>query len=106
MANKKAKPQRYREGHFMGIGIAIGMLIGFASGLILGIVTGDTSMFIILGPGGGLAIGVAIGAALEKKYNPNPRPPTPEEKKMLKRLVILLTFTALLGLVAFMWQLF
>lgn len=96
---------RYRQGHFMGIGIAIGMLIGFAFAFTVGIVFDEMQTFIIFGPGAGIAIGISIGTALEAKYNPNPRPPTPEEKKMLKRLVILLSLTALLGLVFFLFQL-
>ena len=82
------------------------IFIGFLSGFIAGILLDDMSMFIILGPGGGVAIGVSIGAALEKKYNPNPRQPTPAEKRMIKILLIILTITFLLGLVVFLWQLF
>jgi MFS family permease len=96
----------YRKGHFMGIGMAIGIPIGFLFGLIAGIILNDMTMFIILGPGGGVALGISIGTALEAKYNPNPRPSTPEEKRMMTRLTILLTITALIGLAVFLYQMF
>ena len=98
------KQKRYRDGHFMGIGIAIGILLFMPFGFVFWILI-DNPGFIGIGPAIGVAIGISIGSALEKKYNPNPRPPTPEEKRMIKRLTILLIGTFILGLLVFLLQL-
>jgi hypothetical protein len=71
-------------------------------GLPLYFVTDNPGML-----GVGVAIGVAIGAAMEEKYNKNPRPLTGQEKKNRKIAVVAggLTFVAglivlILGLMA------
>lgn len=68
----KEKTKRYPKGHFMGIGIALGMPLGIPMWLA----TDNPGLI-----GSGLAVGVAIGAALEKKYNGNPREMTREEER-------------------------
>lgn len=99
MEKGKAKhPKRgYPKGHFMGIGIAMGIPLGIP----LWLSTDNPGMI-----GAGLAAGVAIGAALEKKYNENPRKPTPEEGRKQKIAlwagVLVLIAGALAGMAAFM----
>ncbi|MCF7861412.1 hypothetical protein K9M79_04115 [Candidatus Woesearchaeota archaeon] len=68
--------KRYPKGHFLGIGIAIGLPVGLVIGFAL-------DMFAI-GPALGAALGLGIGAAMEAKYNPNPREFTIEEQKQQK----------------------
>lgn len=85
--------KRYPKGHWLGIGIALGLPLGIPFGIAIG--------NLALGPALGLPIGVAIGTALEAKYNPNPRPHTPEEQKRVKLFTIAGTITFLLGVVAF-----
>ena len=99
------KQKSYRKGHFMGIGIAIGMILFLPFGAVFWILLDNPGM-IGIGPAMGMAVGVSIGAALEKKYNPNPRPPTAEEKKIIKRFVFIGIITLLAGVALFLWILF
>lgn len=80
--------KRKKEGHYLGLGIAIGMPIGFPFALLLG--------NIALAPAMGLPFGVVLGIILEKKYNPNPIKLTAKEKRNRK---IVLGSTAVMGLV-------
>ena len=95
---------QYREGHFMGIGMLIGIAIFMPFGFVIWVVTDNPGM-IGIGPALGVAIGISIGTALEKKYNPNPRPLTIEEKRMIKMSVFAGVIMLLLGAVAFLWLL-
>lgn len=63
---------RYKQGHFIGLGIAIGLPLGIPIGLMLG--------NIALGPALGLPFGLIIGILMEQRFNPNPIPLTEEEK--------------------------
>ncbi len=63
---------RYKQGHFIGLGIAIGLPLGIPIGLMLG--------NIALGPALGLPFGIAIGVLMEQRLNPHPIPLTEEEK--------------------------
>ena len=90
------KQKRYPKGHFMGIGIALGVPLGVPIWLS----TGNPGMI-----GAGIAIGVAIGAAMEGKYNKNPRPLTAREKKNKKRALLLGILLLITGALAFLLML-
>ena len=78
--------KKYKEGHFLGLGIAIGMSMGVA--LIMPFaVMNDMMAFVGLGPAFGMSIGVAIGSALEAKYKKEGKiiPYTEEEKAKQKK---------------------
>lgn len=98
----------YPEGHWMGIGIAVGLVLGTAIFFIADLLTGEFGSMFFLGPGAGVAIGVSIGAALEEKYKKagKIRELTPQEKKRQRVAVfagvVLLVIGAVAGLLAFM----
>ena len=81
----------------MGIGIALGIPFGIPMWLA----TDNPGLM-----GAGIAVGVAIGAALEEKYNKNPRELTPEEARNRKIAVwagvLIVVIAALVGVAAFM----
>lgn len=87
----------YPKGHFMAIGLAIGMPLGIP----IWLATGNPGLI-----GAGVAIGVAIGAAFEQKYNKNPRPLTPEEIRNRKIAVAAGVLALMVGVVAFLFMLF
>ena len=75
--------KKYPKGHWMGVGIGFGMMFGVALFFIVDLLTGDFGDMFFLGPGAGVAIGVSIGAALEKKYEGRIRELTPQEKNRI-----------------------
>ena len=98
----------YPEGHWMGLGIGIGLPIGVAIFFIADLLTGEFGSMFFLGPGAGVAIGVSIGAALEEKHKKSGqiRELTPQEERRQMRLVlaglVILAVAAVAGLLAFM----
>lgn len=88
------KTGKYPEGYFLGQGMGMGLVIGLPIGIAMGNVA--------LGPGLGLPIGLAIGQQLEKKNKDRLRPPTDEEKKMRKQMVIVCIGTLFIGVLALM----
>lgn len=85
--------KRYPKGHFVALGMAIGMPMGIP----IWIATSNPGMI-----GIGLPIGVAIGMAMEKQYNKNPRPLTAQEKRNRKIATAAAIVTLVLGVVAFL----
>jgi hypothetical protein len=85
--------KRYPKGHFIGLGMALGAPLGVP----LWLATGNPGLI-----GAGIAIGLAIGAGLESKYNKNPRPLTAEEKKNRKLGAIIGVVFLILGIFAFL----
>jgi len=85
---------------WMGIGIAIFSGIGF----VLSIITHNYTFFVI-GPGLGVAFGLALGQAIENKYKKEGkiRSLTKDEKKTRSNAVIVGIIALLLGLVAFLF---
>lgn len=102
------KKKTYPQGHWMGVGIAIGMIFGTAIFFIADLLTGEFGSMFFLGPGVGVAMGVAIGSAFEEKYKKTGqvRELTAQEKKSKSRMVtlgiLILVMGALAGLLAFM----
>mgnify|MGYP000150330775 CR=1 FL=1 len=99
--------KKYKEGHFMGLGIAFGVAFGAAIFTPMFIMFDQTAMM-GLGPAFGISIGVAIGAALESKYKKEGKiiPLTEEEKAKQKQngkkvALIGLGLLVLFALVAF-----
>lgn len=92
---KKKHPDKFPEGHFMGLGIATFMPIGIAIGLAL-----DN---IALGIPIGLAIGVAIGSAWENKAKKEGklRPLTKKEKELKRKSALLGFLIAILIFITF-----
>jgi hypothetical protein len=92
--------KKYAKGHWMGIGIALGMVFGTLVFFVADILIGEFGSMFFLGPGAGIAVGVAIGGALEEKYKDQIREMTPEEKKRQQRAVLLGVVLLVLGVVA------
>ncbi len=95
------KTGKHPKGHFVGMGMALGLPLGFAVTLPLGIALGNIAFAVTLGPGFGLAIGIAIGAHLEKKHEKELRPLTEKEKKIHRISMLLLIGLLLLGVTVF-----
>ncbi len=99
--------KQYPEGHFVGMWMALGIAIFSGLGIPLSIVTGNHGL-IAIGPGAGVALGLAIGSAIEAKYKKEGkiRPLTEEEKKRKKIVltigVVVLVILFLLGLFLFL----
>jgi hypothetical protein len=74
--------KRFKEGDFIGMGIAIGIPIGVPIGLIL-----DS---LPLGLAVSLPFGLAVGGFLEKNYNQNPIRLTETEKNRRKKWSLIL----------------
>lgn len=84
----------YKEGHFMGLSIALGSAFGVALITPFAIAF-DMMAFIGLGPAIGVSIGVAVGASLEEKYKKegkiiaqNPEVKERQRKSMKKFLFV------------------
>lgn len=88
------------QGYWMGVGIAYGILLGYALALIMGIAMDDMQFFIIFGPGVGMTLGVAIGAALEQRHKDETRPLTAEEQRARKWAMLVGVVLVVLGLLA------
>lgn len=88
---------RYPKGHYISLGLALGIPLGIPMWLV----TENPGMM-----GAGMAIGVAIGAAFEQKYNKNPKPLTPEEVRNRKIAVAVGVLALMVGVVAFAYMLF
>ncbi|WP_340819634.1 hypothetical protein [Methanolobus sp. WCC4] len=85
--------KRYPKGHFMARGMIMGLPLGIPIGIIL--------EMIAIGPAIGLGLGVGIGAYLERRYNPDPLPMTPEEEAQRKKVLMALSGIFLLGIIMF-----
>ena len=80
-AQDPATQGKYPQGHWMGIGMLIGLAIGSIPSLA-GILFDEMSSFVAIGPAVGCTLGVAIGSALEQKHKKEIRPLTEAEQKM------------------------
>jgi uncharacterized membrane protein YidH (DUF202 family) len=90
-SRKKQSQKRYPKGHFIGLGMALFSAVGVP----LWVATDNPGMI-----GAGVAIGVAVGAAWEKKYNKNPRELTPEEARRQKIALLAALLLLVVGVVA------
>lgn len=65
MSSRNGKTMADRD-HYLGIGMAIGIALFAPLGIVLSIVT-DTPGLIGIGPGAGVAVGIAIGEGLYQR---------------------------------------
>jgi hypothetical protein len=94
--------EKYPQGHWMGLGMCIGIAFGCIPSLA-GLFVDDLSSFLAVGPAIGCGLGVAIGAALERKHKDELRPLTLAEQQTRFRLTLLsLGSLALLVLLLFL----
>lgn len=80
-----ATQKRYKKGHFLNLGIAIGPGLGVPLGLAMG--------NIAIGIAIGVGLGTAVGAVLEQKMNSNPIAFTEEEKRKQKKVFLISLIT-------------
>lgn len=78
---------KYPEGHWMSIGLCIGIAIGCIPSL-LGLLFDEMSSFVAIGPAIGCGLGFAIGSALERKHKDELRPLTMEEQRFRSWLAL------------------
>jgi multidrug efflux pump subunit AcrA (membrane-fusion protein) len=99
--------EKYPEGHFIGMGMAIGIAIFSGFGVAIGVSTGNPGLYGI-GPAVGVGFGLAIGKSIEDKYRKEGkiRPLTEKEKKVKHRAFIAGLIVLLLGIAAFLGFLF
>lgn len=95
------KNKKYPEGHFLGVGMAIGIAIFSGVGVTLSTAT-DNPGLIGMGPAIGVALGLAYGKSMEDKYRKEGliRPLTEEEKKSRKRGKMIGAIAVAVGVIA------
>ncbi len=98
-AQNPAMKGKYPQGHWMSIGMCIGLAIGCVPSLA-GILFEQMSSFVAIGPAIGCGLGIAIGAALEQKHKDEIRPLTDGEQKVRKWATGVGLLLAFLGLLA------
>ena len=99
----KENNKKYAEGHFVGMWMGIGTAIFSGLGIPLSIATGNTGL-IGIGPGLGVAFGLAVGSSIEAKHKKEGkiRPLTEEEKKRRKMGIIAGIVVLSLGVLSFL----
>ena len=100
-AQGTAMTDKYPQGHWMGIGVAVGVFAGYVLSFLLGILTDNTKWAISFAPAIGGTLGIVIGYALEKKYKDRIRPLTAEEQKTRRWATLILLLLFALGVFAF-----
>lgn len=97
------REEKYPEGHFIGMWMGIGIAVFSGLGVPLAMITGNHGLMGI-GPGLGVAFGVAVGQSMESKYKREGkiRPLTPAEKKKKKIAVLGGLAVLALGAAAFL----
>lgn len=85
-AQGPAMAGKYPQGHWMSVGMCIGIALGSIPALV-GLLFDQVS-FVAIGPAMGLGFGVAIGAALERKHKDELRPLTEQEQRGRFRLTL------------------
>ncbi len=78
---------KYPQGHWMSIGICIGIAMGCIPSLA-GILFDPMSSFVGIGPAIGCGLGIAIGSTLERRHKDELRPLTEEEQRLRSRLTL------------------
>jgi uncharacterized membrane-anchored protein YhcB (DUF1043 family) len=78
---------KYPQGHWMSIGMCIGVAIGSIPALV-GLFLDDMSSWAGIAPAMGLGLGIAIGSVLERKHKDELRPLTEEEQRLRFRMTL------------------
>ncbi len=79
---------RYPRGHWMSIGMCLGIGLGCIPSLA-GLLFDAMSPFVGIGPAIGLALGFAIGSALEQRHKDELRPLTEAERQTRTWLTVI-----------------
>jgi galactitol-specific phosphotransferase system IIC component len=66
MSSDSGKKERQEIG-YLGLGMSVGMVLGGLFGIVYGILL-DNMAFMTIAVGGGLALGLSIGAGLEAHH--------------------------------------
>lgn len=80
-ARDPASQGKYPQGHWMSIGMLVGIAMGSIPALV-GLLFDDMSSWVGIAPAMGLGFGVAIGSALERKHKNELRPLTEDEQRV------------------------
>ena len=100
MAQGPAMQGKYPQGHWMSVGMCIGIALGCIPSLA-GILFDEMSSFVGISPAIGCGLGVALGAALERKHKDELRPLTEKEQQTRKwAMFIGLLLLVVLGVLA------
>jgi hypothetical protein len=93
--------KKYPEGHFLGVGMAIGIAIFSGVGIALSTSIGNPGL-IGIGPALGVGIGLAIGKSIEDKYKKQGliRPLTRKEEENRRKGQIFGLIAAIAGMLA------
>lgn len=78
---------KYPQGHWMSIGICIGIAMGSIPALV-GLILDVPSSWVGVAPAIGLGCGIAIGLALERKHKDKVRPLTEQEQRSRTRFTL------------------
>ncbi len=79
---------KYPQGHWMSIGMCIGIALGCIPSFV-GLLFDPMASFVGIGPAIGCGLGVAIGSALEHKHKDELRPLTEEEQRVRFRMTVI-----------------
>lgn len=97
--NKNAPDESsHPKGHWMGVGIVIGLGIGMPAAFLFGIIFDNMAVSISLGPALGIGTGTAVGAFLEKKHAADTRELTEHERNNNRVVTIAGGIVFLLGI--------
>ena len=99
--------RKYPEGHFVGVGMAIGLAVFSGLAIPLALATGNFGL-VGIGPALGVAFGLSLGQAIENKYKKEDRirPLNEVEKKRKKMAVVAGLVLLALGVGVFLILLF
>ena len=86
-AQGPAMAGKYPQGHWMSVGMCIGIALGCIPS-VAGVLFDEMSSFVAFGPAIGCALGVAIGSAFKQKHKAELRPLTEEEQRTRFRLTL------------------
>ncbi len=79
---------KYPQGHWMSIGMCIGIALGCIPSF-MGLLFDQMAPFVGIGPAIGCGLGVAIGSALEQRHKDELRPLTEAERQTRTRLTVI-----------------